>query len=70
MNILYGIQAVKLDSWSDIHEENLIHSLDWLREKQLFTLLDKVVVVTDLEKADHEIPVMEILSLGDILSGT
>lgn len=67
MNLLYGIEAVKLDSWSDLHEDNLIQALHWLRDKQLFMMNDKVVVVTDLERAEREIPVMEITSLADIL---
>lgn len=67
MNMLYGITAVALENWSQTHEENVTHALHWLREKQLFTMTDKVVIVTDLERFDREIPVMEIATLSDML---
>ena len=67
MNILYGIQPVVLTGWDGNYESNLLWALEWLQEKQWFTLTDKVVVITDLQREKREIPVMEIISLADIL---
>lgn len=66
MRLLYGVIPHYIDQWSD-HESNLDIALQYLLEKNILDIEDRVIAVTDIIKNNNEIPIMEIITVKDIL---
>jgi pyruvate kinase len=65
MEILYGVNSHLLLEWWE-HQKNLENALKVLVEKGNITHESRVIAVTDVIKNNKEIPVMEIIKVGDI----
>ena len=65
MEVLYGVTPHLLSSWSE-HQKNLENALNLLLENGSILLNSRVIAVTDVIKNNKEIPVMEIIRVGDI----
>ena len=65
MNILFWIRAFMLENWSNIHKENVMHSIEFLLNSNKLSKDSKVIVITDIQKDDKEIPALEIITIWD-----
>jgi hypothetical protein len=65
MQILYGVNPHLLLEWWE-HQNNLENALKVLLEKWSIRPESRVIAVTDVVKNNKEIPVMEIIKVGDI----
>ncbi|GAB0174975.1 MAG: pyruvate kinase [Candidatus Altimarinota bacterium] len=65
MQVLYGVTPHILPHWGD-HQKNLEDALKLLLDAGTINLDSKIIAVTDVVKNSKEIPVMEIIRVGDI----
>lgn len=66
MRILYGIIPYLLSNWGN-HSENLENALHKLLKDGVITRQSRVIAITDIIKNDHDIPAMEIITVGDCI---
>ncbi len=64
MRVLYGIIPHMLKNWSN-HSDNLESALKILLENGTITRQDRVIAITDVIKNNHDVPAMEIITVGD-----
>ncbi|EKD66738.1 MAG: hypothetical protein ACD_49C00016G0001 [uncultured bacterium (gcode 4)] len=65
MNILFWISPFLLDNWSFNHKENVVNSINFLLETGSLTKENRVIVITDIQKDNKEIPALEIITIKD-----
>lgn len=64
---LYAIEPRILESYSDIHRENLLLAIRKLVDEGKISHSDRIIAVTDVQNGDKEIPAMEIIHIQDII---
>jgi pyruvate kinase len=67
MRILYGIEPYHLPDWTG-HEKNLKDSIDMLLQKEIISLQDRIIAITDISNNQFEIPVLEIITIHEFLT--
>jgi len=65
MNALFGVVPHLLPSWKQNYMDNLEKAIWMLIEEGKLQKTSKVIAITDFQKNDKEIPVLEIINIGD-----
>ncbi len=67
-NSFFWIEPIYLESWdSKNYTKTLEDAIKFLNKKGLLNYTDKLIAINDIQRWDKEIPVMEIISVKDIL---
>jgi pyruvate kinase len=68
LNILFWIKWYSLENWSPVYKDNLKSAMKLLIWENKLTNWSKVIVITDLQKDNIEIPVLEIINISDFMN--
>ena len=67
-NSYFWINPIYLEEWDSVSFKNTLEkSIIHLKEKNLLINNDRIVVISDLQKWEYEIPVMEIIKVWEFV---
>lgn len=66
MNVLYSVQPFLLENWKESnYDDNFNEAMKTLINLKKIKKSDKIVVINDIQKGDIEIPILEIVNVGE-----
>ncbi len=68
LNVLFWIKWYLLNDWTNIYKDNLKNAIKLLISEWRLGQEDKIIVITDLQKDEIEIPVLEIINIKDFVN--
>lgn len=64
MNILFWIKSFVLDSWTNNNYLSILEdSILFMKEKWILVSWDKIIAITDIQKLEKELPILEIIDI-------